>query len=98
MRSFAVAALHGPPFPSKVNRHTTEVGDRSAGWAAELGLVSTSDAAARLARANAGELAGRACPDADPGPLGLLADLITWLFAFDDSCDDDGLGADPRRL
>jgi hypothetical protein len=60
--------------------------------------VSTSEGARRLARANAAELAGRACPDAEPDPLGLLTDLFTWLFAFDDNCDDDGLGADPARL
>ncbi len=28
----------------------------------------------------------------------LLADLITWLFAFDDRCDEDELGANPGRL
>ena len=28
----------------------------------------------------------------------LLADLVTWLFAFDDRCDEDELGANPGRL
>ena len=98
MRRFAAAALVEPPFPARVNRHAGGVGDRSAAWAAELGLASTSDAARRLAGANASDLAGRACPDADPDQLCLLTDLFTWLFAFDDNCDDDGLGADPARL
>jgi Terpene synthase family 2, C-terminal metal binding len=98
MRAFAAGALTGPPFPAQFNPHTTQVADRSARWAAEIGLVSTSAAARRLARANAAELAGRACPDAGPDQLCLLADLFTWLFAFDDGCDDDGLGADPGRL
>ncbi|MFK3982155.1 terpene synthase [Micromonospora sp. NPDC050397] len=98
MRSFAVVALIAPPFPARLNPHAAEAARRSARWATELGLIVTSDAARRLDRANAGDLAGRTCPDAAPERLGLLTDLITWLFAFDDACDDDGLGADPGRL
>lgn len=98
MRSFAAAALIAPPFPARLNPQAAESAVRSARWAAELGLIVTSDAARRLDRANAGDLAGRACPDADPDRLDLLTDLVTWLFAFDDACDDDGLGADPGRL
>jgi hypothetical protein len=98
MRAFPAPVLAEPPFPARVNGHAGEVGDRSARWAAELGLVSGADTARRLAGANAADLAGRACPDGDPERLGLLTDLITWLFAFDDRCDDDGLGADPSRL
>ncbi len=98
MRKIAVAALTEPPFPARVNTHTAEMELRSAQWAVDFGLVSTSDGAWRLNRANAADLAGRACPDAKPEQLSLLTDLITWLFAFDDSCDDDGLGADPGQL
>ncbi|MEV4755557.1 terpene synthase [Micromonospora sp. NPDC049559] len=98
MRRFVTGALAEPPYPARVNERAGAVGQRSAEWAMELGLVSTSDAAQRLDRANAGDLAGRACPDAGPEQLALLTDLITWLFSFDDSCDDDGLGADPGRL
>jgi hypothetical protein len=98
MRSFAAAALTAPPFPARLHPQAAEAGDRSARWAAELGLIVTTDAARRLGQANASELAGRACPDAEPDRLNLLTDLVTWLFAFDDRCDDDGLGADPSRL
>jgi hypothetical protein len=98
MRALAVSILTEPPFPSRVNAHRDEIGAQSARWAAEFGLVPGPDAARRLDRANAADLAGRACPDADPEHVALLTDLITWLFAFDDSCDDDGLGADPGLL
>lgn len=98
MRTLAVAALTRPPFPDRVSGHVGEVGHQSLRWATELGLVSTPDTLRRLDRANAAELAGRACPDAGPEPLRLLTDLFTWLFAFDDRCDDDGLGRDPGRL
>ncbi|MEE6260704.1 terpene synthase family protein [Plantactinospora sonchi] len=98
MRTLAVAALTPPPFPELVSGHVDAVGHQSQRWAAELGLVSTPDALRRLDRANAAELAGRTCPDARPEQLRLLTDLFTWLFAFDDSCDDDELGQDPGRL
>ncbi|MFB9239703.1 terpene synthase [Plantactinospora siamensis] len=98
MRTFAASALTEPPFPGRLNEHTPVAADLSARWAGDLGLVATPAESSRLARANAADLAGRACPDAAPEHLGLLTDLITWLFAFDDRCDDDGLGADPGRL
>lgn len=98
MRGFAVEALTGPPFPSRVHPAAARAATTSARWASELGLVATAENAERLSRANAADLAGRACPDADADRLALLTDLVTWLFAFDDSCDDDGLGADPARI
>ncbi|MEH1016685.1 terpene synthase [Micromonospora sp. CPCC 206060] len=98
MRGLAVAALTRPPFPSRVHSGVAEAGATSARWASEFGLVATTATAERLAQANPADLAGRACPDADSDRLLLLTDLVTWLFAFDDSCDDDGLGADPARL
>jgi len=98
MRTLVTTTLIGPPFVPQVNPYAVEVGARSARWAAEFGLVTGAEAATRLSRANAADLAGRACPDAEPEQLALLTDLVTWLFAFDDNCDDDGLGADPTRL
>lgn len=98
MRSFAVTALREPPFPGRCHRWTAEVGRESAGWAARMGLVDTAQGRHRLARADAATLAGRACPDAPVDRLRLLTDLITWLFAVDDACDEDGLGETPTRL
>ncbi|GAA3776005.1 hypothetical protein GCM10022225_74970 [Plantactinospora mayteni] len=98
MRAFALASLTRPPFPERVSAHVGQVGPESTRWATELGLVGSPATARRLDRANAAELAGRTCPDARPEQLRLLADLFTWLFTFDDRCDDDGLGDDPARL
>lgn len=98
MRGFAVSEFVGPPYPVRVNRHVAQIATRTARWASELGLTPTADSALRLSRANAADLAGRACPDTDPDDLALLADLFSWLFTFDDGCDDDGVGADPARL
>lgn len=98
MRVFAVAALLEPPFPARINQYAAQVARESTRWATEFGLVSTSEAMRRLADANPADLAGRACPDAPPERLRLLSDLVAWLFAFDDQCDDDDLGDDPSRL
>ncbi|MFY1672187.1 terpene synthase family protein [Plantactinospora sp. WMMB334] len=98
MRALALASLTRPPFPVRVNEHVGQVSPESSRWAAELGLVGSSAAARRLDRSNAADLAGRTCPDARPEQLRLLSDLFTWLFAFDDRCDEDGLGDDPARL
>lgn len=98
MRNFAVTTLAAPPYPARINRHAAQVDAASTKWALKLGLVTNADTAARLSQANAAGLAARACPDADVTLLGLLTDLFTWLFALDDRCDDDGLGADPVRL
>ncbi|GAB3142238.1 hypothetical protein GCM10027290_16270 [Micromonospora sonneratiae] len=98
MRAFVTATLIGPPFSPQVNPHAAAIGEQSTRWAEEFGLVASAAEANRLNRANAADLAARACPDADPDRLALLTDLVTWLFTFDDRCDDDGLGADPARL
>ena len=63
-----------------------------------LGLTSTEAGLDRLRRADAADLAARACPDGPLDRVQLLSDLVTWLFAFDDRCDEDELGTDPGRL
>ncbi|GIG89989.1 terpene synthase family protein [Plantactinospora endophytica] len=98
MRAFALVSLTRPPFPARISGHVGHVRPQSTRWAAELGLVRSTASVRRLDRANAADLAGRACPDARPEHLRLLCDLFTWLFTFDDHCDDDGLGEDPARL
>ncbi|WFE41409.1 terpene synthase [Micromonospora sp. WMMD998] len=98
MRGFALSALHVPPFPARRHPAVERVAGESAGWVRDLGLVDDPAGQRRLAGAHAAELAGRACPEASPGGLRLLTDLINWLFVVDDACDDDGLGTDPVRL
>lgn len=98
MRSFAVSALREPPFPGRRHPRATQVARQSARWAAQTGLTGGAASRRRLAGAAVAELAGRACPDAPDDRFRLLTDLITWLFAVDDACDEDGLGATPTRL
>ncbi|WDZ84309.1 terpene synthase family protein [Micromonospora cathayae] len=98
MRSFAVSALREPPFPGQRHPRVDEVARASAEWAAGIGLTGCAESRHRLAGAAVADLAGRACPEAPVDRLRLLTDLITWLFAVDDACDEDGLGTAPTRL
>jgi len=98
LRTFAAAALSAPPFPTVVHSAVDEIAAHTGDWAEAFGLVSTPDGRTRLARAEAAGLAARACAETPAAAARLLADLITWLFAFDDRCDEDELGTDPGRL
>jgi hypothetical protein len=98
MRAFAARALTPPPFPSGLHPAAPQLAHGALAWADAIGLTPTPEALDRLRRANAAELAARACPDAPASRVALLADLVTWLFAFDDRCDEDDLGTDPGRL
>ncbi|GAA2706544.1 terpene synthase [Micromonospora olivasterospora] len=98
MRSFALSALHEPPFPTRRHADTDRAAEESLDWARALGLATEEPRLRRLRRAAAAELAGRTCPDAAADRLRLLTDLVTWLFVVDDACDEDGLGDDPTRL
>jgi hypothetical protein len=98
MRAFAARALVPPPFPSGSHADARRLAEAALSWANTIGLTSTPAGFDRLRRAHAAELAARACPDAPYDRVLLLAELVTWLFAFDDRCDEDELGTDPGRL
>ncbi|SCL18597.1 Terpene synthase family, metal binding domain [Micromonospora pallida] len=98
MRSFALFALREPPFPARCHPAVAQVARESAEWAERLGLTGSAERRRRLAGAAAADLAARACPEAPVDRLRLLTDLISWLFAVDDACDEDGLGDAPTRL
>ncbi|MGN9808647.1 terpene synthase family protein [Micromonospora sp. BQ11] len=95
MRTFAISALHEPPFPACRHEATDRVAEETLAWARHFGLITSGH---RLRRADPAGLAGRACPDGPVEHLRLLADLICWLFVMDDACDEDGLGDAPTRL
>jgi hypothetical protein len=98
MRRYVVSALAEPPFPARLHPAAARAGTETAQWATDVGIARTPADRLRLDRADAGGLAGRACPGGAFDDLRLLTDLCTWLFAFDDACDEDGLGDDPVRL
>jgi hypothetical protein len=98
MPAFAPTSVVTPPFRSRANPYQSTLARLSIDWARRFGLTANPHTETRLRLANAAELAARAAPDADPVRAQLLSDLITWLFALDDVCDEDGLGADPCRV
>jgi hypothetical protein len=98
LRAFAEEAMTEPPFAPDTHPERAEIARRSVAWADRFALTSGARNRERLLRADAAELAARACPDGPTESVGLLADLITWLFAFDDRCDEEELCTDPVRL
>ncbi|MFY1699244.1 MULTISPECIES: bifunctional terpene synthase/polyprenyl synthetase family protein [unclassified Solwaraspora] len=98
MPAFAPTSVVAPPFRPRTNPHLPTLAAQSIQWAQRFALTANASIAARLGQANAAELAARAAPGAELTHAQLLSDLITWLFALDDVCDEDGGGADPCRI
>lgn len=98
MRTFVESAAAPPWPPGPVHPAGDRAAEHSLGWARAHGLVPTPRSRRRLAAADVAQLAARVCPEAAESGLFLVADLVTWLFAFDDLCDRGRLGADPARL
>lgn len=98
MRAFAASAA-APPWPAGQSHPARdEAAERAHLWADTHGLAPTPSARRRLGGADAAGLTARVCPDVSGAGLFLLTDLVTWLFALDDTCDSGALGTDPARL
>ena len=73
-------------------------------WAVAHGLIPARGPRHEgFCRARFGELAARAYPDVSRAQLALIADWITFLFAYDDLCDTQeaaasGYGAELERI
>jgi hypothetical protein len=66
------------------NRAEARVAASNAAWARRFGLVSDDLSVARHAAIRCGSFAAHTYPSAPPAVVELGADLITWLFLFDD--------------
>lgn len=92
-----VQALHQklpiPSFPAAGWSGAAE--QRTREWVRRMGLVRSAAAVAHFAAIGAGGLAGRVYPDAVPGRRDVVTDWLSWLFVFDDQCDEGTVGRDP---
>jgi 5-epi-alpha-selinene synthase len=86
------------PFPSELSPHADAVEHHSERWAFRFGLASTPSVAARLRAGRYGRLAARVYPRGELIGTTIAGDWITWLFLFDDLCDEQQLGREPARL
>ena len=76
----------------------TRVSKRNVEWARRLGLVSDDLAAQRLAAIRCGSFAAHTYPTADEELVQLGADLISWLYLFDDLYGEGRPGDDVETL
>ncbi|ESS73140.1 germacrene A synthase [Methyloglobulus morosus KoM1] len=86
------------PFPSAVNPHVEAVNDHTLAWVKKFDLVPDEGHFEHLKKSKFGWLAARAYPNAPLEELKIVSDWNTWLFVFDDHCDESGLGRNPTLL
>lgn len=67
-------------------------------WLKQFGFTPSEADQARLRAASCGRLAARAYPLASLEGLLVAAAWASWLFLWDDRCDEEGLGRDPRAV
>jgi Terpene synthase family 2, C-terminal metal binding len=95
--ALATPALHCP-FASRISPFHTQVEADNLAWLKQFGFAPTGVAQARLCAAAFGRLAARAYPDASVDGLRIAAAWASWLFLWDDRCDEEGIGRDPQAM
>jgi hypothetical protein len=86
------------PFPSKLNPGTEAAHHHTWSWATRFGLVRDANVERQVATERFTWLVGHFYPWAAAPELQLISDFTSWLFWFDDLCDETGLGEDPAAL
>jgi hypothetical protein len=86
------------PFESSLNPGTEVAHQHTRRWAERFGLVRDANSARQVATERFTWLVGRFYPWAAPAELQLISDFTSWLFWFDDVCDETGVGEDPAAL
>lgn len=80
------------PIPPALHPGWQDLDARALAWADRFGLRPDPVQRERLARALAGDLAGRIMPRSDaPAGLQIATDYLMWLFVFDDAYCDEGV-------
>jgi 5-epi-alpha-selinene synthase len=67
-------------------------------WLKQFGFATSDAADERLRAASFGRLAARAYPSASLEGLLVAAAWASWLFLWDERCDEEGIGRDPRAV
>lgn len=86
------------PFESKVNKHVDEAQKHTMDWAVRFRLIDDELILQRFQREKSAWLAGRTFVDTGLEELNLASDWCTWLFIFDDQCDNEDFGTQPDKL
>jgi hypothetical protein len=93
------ALLRDFPFPpSAPAPWSAEAGQHTRRWAAATGLVRSATSATHFERIDTGRLTGWVHPETLPDRRDTITDWFSWLFIFDDQCDEGTAGRDPALL
>jgi hypothetical protein len=93
------ALLCNFPFPpSAPASWSAQAGEHTRRWVDATGLVRSQTSATHFERIDTGRLTGWVHPEALPDRRDTIADWFSWLFIFDDQCDEGTAGRDPALL
>jgi hypothetical protein len=93
------ALLRDFPFPpSALASWSGEAAQHTRNWVTAMGLVRSQVSATHLDQIDTGRLTGWVHPDALADRQDTIADWYSWLFIFDDQCDEGSAGQDPALL
>ncbi|GAA0228585.1 terpene synthase family protein [Cryptosporangium japonicum] len=90
-----VPVLH-VPFPALMNPHAAALGPQLQGWLLRSGLA-TPELSRQFERARFDLLVASLYPTAEPDELRTMAELVAWMFVYDDHFDVHRLGASPAK-
>lgn len=85
------------PFPAARNPHAGQLGPYLTQWVTEFRLIEEPQAGGWFAAARYDELLALVYPLANAADLELIAELIIWMYLFDDQFDVERLGRHPTR-
>ena len=91
LRDFPIPASAPGSWSAQAAQHTRR-------WVTAMGLVRSATSAAHLEQISTGQLTGWVHPDALAGRRNTITDWFSWLFIFDDQCDEGTAGRDPALL
>lgn len=84
------------PFPARINPHSTTLGARLRHWLQRSGLA-TPELNRQFERARFDLLVASLYPAAGAEELRTLAELVAWMFVYDDHFDVHRLGGSPAN-
>jgi hypothetical protein len=93
------ALIRDFPFPrSAPASWSAQTGQHTRRWVDATGLVRSQVSATHFEQIDTGRLTGWIHPDALADRRETIADWFSWLFIFDDQCDEGSAGRDPALL
>lgn len=97
MSSITIPELYCP-FSSKLHPQVELAQKHTTDWAMGFDLLEDEVALKRFQQLKSAYLVGRTFSNTDLEKLSLAADWTSWLYLFDDQCDNNEMGKQPEEL